>query len=61
MPKVDKDIEKLIKENPKLAEYIDKIRKEQFYEEDRIIDYTEDNKPKCYAIHTRVNGKIYSL
>jgi hypothetical protein len=28
MPKLDKDIEKLIKENPKLAEYIDKIRKE---------------------------------
>ena len=28
MPKADKDIEKLIKENPKLAEYIDKIRKE---------------------------------
>jgi len=28
MPKADKDIEKLIKDNPKLAEYIDKIRKE---------------------------------
>lgn len=28
MPKTDKDIEKLIKDNPKLAEYIDKIRKE---------------------------------
>ena len=28
MPKVDKDIEKLIRDNPKLAEYIDKIRKE---------------------------------
>lgn len=29
MPKVDKDIEKLIKDNPKLAEYIEKLRKEK--------------------------------
>ena len=28
MPKVDKDIEKLIRDNPKLAEYIEKIRRE---------------------------------
>ena len=28
MPKADKDIEKLIKDNPKLAEYIEKIRRE---------------------------------
>lgn len=28
MPKADKDIEKLIKDNPKLAEYIEKIRQE---------------------------------
>ena len=28
MPKVDKDIEKLIKDNPKLAEYIEKIRRD---------------------------------
>lgn len=29
MPKADKDIEKLIKDNPKLAEYIEKLRKEK--------------------------------
>lgn len=28
MPKADKDIEKLIKDNPKLAEYIEKVRQE---------------------------------
>lgn len=28
MPKADKDIEKLIRDNPKLAEYIEKIRRE---------------------------------
>ena len=28
MPKADKDIEKLIKDNPKLAEYIEKIKRE---------------------------------
>jgi hypothetical protein len=35
MPKADKDIEKLIKDNPKLAEYIEKLRKEK-----------GENKPK---------------
>ena len=35
MPKADKDIEKLIKDNPKLAEYIETLRKEK-----------GENKPK---------------
>lgn len=43
MPKADKDIEKLIKDNPKLAEYIEKIRQES---SDKKTSSKEKKAPK---------------
>ena len=51
MPKADKDIEKLIKDNPKLAEYIEKIRKEPG--EKNISSKENDDTPKTKQKRTK--------
>lgn len=51
MPKADKDIEKLIKDNPKLAEYIEKIKRESG--EKNTESKEKDDVPKTKQKRTK--------